>query len=92
MVSCSAGTKYENFIHDLVTMETKETLKAFDHIRKSGLPIRVIREDEIHVLLSAYLTAMLEPIAHDRPTDKALRCFDLVEDFFVPAWKHIMGF
>lgn len=92
IVCCSGGTRYESFVHDLVTMETQETLKAFDHIRESGVPIKPISEDEIHVLLSAYLTAVLEPIAHDWPTDKALRCLDLVEEFFIPAWKHIMGF
>ena len=92
ILCCSAGTKYENFIHDLVTMETRETVKAFDYIRQSGVPIKPISEDEVHVLLSAYLTAVLEPIAHDWPTEKALRCLDLVEEFFIPAWKHIMGF
>ena len=92
IVCCSGGTKYENFIHDLVTEETRQTLRAFDHIRESGVPIRPVSEDEVHVLLSAYLTALLEPIAHDWPTDKALRCLDLVEEFFIPAWKHIMGF
>ena len=92
IVCCSAGTKYENFVHDLVSMETRGTLKAFDYIRQSGIPIKPISEDEIHVLLSAYLTAVLEPIAHDWPTEKALKCLDLVEEFFIPAWKHIMGF
>ena len=92
IVCCSGGTKYENFVNDLVTMETKETVKAFDHIRASGIPIKPISEDELHVLLSAYLTAVLEPIAHDWPTEKALHCLDLVEEFFIPAWKQIMGF
>ena len=92
IVCCSGGTRYENFIHDLVTMETKETLQAFDYIRESGVPIKPISEDEVHVLLSAYLTAVLEPIAHNWSTDKALRCLDLVEEFFIPAWQHIMGF
>lgn len=92
LVCCSGGTQYENFVHELVTMETKETMRAFDHIRRSGVPIKPISEDELHVLLSAYLTAVLEPIAHDWPTDKALRCLDQVEEFFIPAWKHLMGF
>ena len=92
IVCCSGGTKYETFIHDLVTEETKETMNAFDHIRKSGVPIKPISEDEVHVLFSAYATALLEPIIHDWPTEKALRCLDLVEEFFIPAWKHIMGF
>ena len=91
IICCSHGTKYENFINDLVQMETKGTLKAFDYIREKGIPIKPITEDELHVLLSAYLTAVLEPIAHDWPTEKALKCLDLVEEFFIPAWKHIMG-
>ena len=89
---CSVSRVLKTLTALSVTMETKETLKAFDYIRESGVPIRPISEDEIHVLLSAYLSAVLEPIAHDWPTDKALRCLDLVEEFFIPAWKHIMGF
>lgn len=92
IVCCSAGTKYENFINDLVTAETRDTLRAFDYLRACGLPVRPISEDELHVLLSAYLTAVLEPIAHDWPMEQALQCLDLVEEFFIPAWKHIMGF
>ena len=92
ILCCSHGTKYENFIHEMIWMESEETMKAFEHIREKGVPVKPITVDEIHVLLSAYITAVLEPIAHDWPTDKALQCLDLVEEFFIPAWKHIMGF
>lgn len=92
IICCSHGTKYEKFIHDLVTMESRKTLEAFDYIRAKGIPVKDITEDEIHVLLSAYLTAILEPIAHDWPLDKAMKCLDLVEEFFMPAWEHVMGF
>ena len=92
LICCSHGTKYENFVHKLVWMEAEETVKAFDYIREKGIPIKPITVDEIHVLLSAYMTAVLEPIVHDWPTEKAMRCLDLVEEFFIPAWKHIMGF
>lgn len=91
LVCCSHGTRYENFIHDLVTEETKHTLQAFDYIRASGLYIREISEDELHVILSAYMTAVLEPVAHNWPLDKALKCLDQVEAFFMPAWEKLMG-
>ena len=92
IICCSHGTKYQNFIHDLVTLESEKTSEAFDYIRSHGIPIREISIDEIHVLLSAYITAVLEPIAHDWPLEKAMRCLDLVEDFFLPSWKHIIEF
>lgn len=92
IVCCSHGTKYESFINDLVQMETKGTMEAFNYIRNHGNSIREISEDELHVLLSAYFAAILEPVVHDWPLDKAMRCLDLVEDFFLPSWKHIMGF
>ena len=92
IVCCSGGTRYENFIHDLVHLETRETMKAFAYIREAGIPVKPITEDELHVLLSAYLTAVLEPVAHDWPMDKALQCLYRVEEFFIPAWQHMMGF
>ena len=92
IISCSHGTKYENFIHDLVKDETKQTLKAFDYIRSNGGNIREISEEELHVLLSAYMSAVMEPIVHDWPYEKAVKCLDLIEEFFIPAWKNLMGF
>ena len=92
IVSCSHGTKYENFIHDLIKDETKQTLKAINYIRDNGVNIREINIDELHVLLSAYMSAILEPIAHDWPYEKAVKCLDLIEEFFIPAWKNLMGF
>ena len=92
IICCSHGTKYENFIHNLIKIETKETMKAFDYIRKNGGHIKEISEDELHVLFSAYMLAIIEPIEHDWPFDKAVKCLDLIEDFFIPAWKNLMGF
>ena len=92
LLCCSKGTKYENFVHDLVMKEQKEMMKTLDILKAKGLPIKEINEDDLHLLLSAYETALFEPIVHNWPKDKTLHSLDILEEFFIPGWKKIMGF
>ena len=55
LFACSAGTKYENFIHDYVEENQKAFVKALVHLKKNGYPVKVIEEEELHMLLSAWL-------------------------------------
>ena len=43
-------------------------------------------------MLSAYTTAMFEPVVHNYSMEEALRCLKTVEAFFLPGWKQLMGF
>lgn len=91
VICCSSGTKYEDYIHDLVRKEQKIILKAIDYLRGQGIKIAEISEDELHIFLSAYITAIFEPIVHDWPIEKAMHGLDLIEEFFIPGWEHIFG-
>ncbi|MGX8719418.1 MAG: hypothetical protein ACQGQP_09985, partial [Desulfovibrio sp.] len=57
-----------------------------------GYPVRDIYPSELHLLLSAYSTALFEPVIHNYPLKDALRCLDTIEAFFLPGWKQLMGF
>ena len=87
----SGGTRYENFINDVVNQETEGTYKAIEYIAKLHNQEVKVSKDEIHILLSAYLTAIFEPIVHDYPLDKALHVLNVIEKFFIPGWERIMG-
>lgn len=65
LICCSAGTKYENFIHDFVMLEQKETLEYMEAARKQGISVRKVEPRELHLLLSAYATAVFEVVVHD---------------------------
>ena len=86
------GTKYENFLHDLTEGGQSQFLLYFPRLKELGYPVRDIHPSELHLLLSAYSTALFEPVIHNYPLEDALRCLDTIEAFFLPGWKQLMGF
>ena len=92
LMTCSAGTKYENFIHEYALENQKQLLEAIRYFRKKGYPASDIDEEELHMLLSAYLTACFEPIVHDCDEAMIDRYLSTIQEFFMPGWLKIMGF
>ena len=91
LISRSAGTKYENFIHDYVEDNQKEFLEAIRYLKGKGYQTVELGEEELHMLLSAYLTACFEPIIHDYDDTKVINYLNTVQEFFMPGWLKIMG-
>lgn len=91
LMTCSGGTKYENFIHDLTEENQKEFLDALKYLKKKGYPVKVVTEEELHMLLSAYLTACFEPIIHDYDEASIDKYLNIIQEFFMPGWMRIMG-
>ncbi len=91
LMTCSAGTRYENFIHEYARENQKELLDAIRYLKKKGYPASDIDEEELHVLISAYLTACFEPIIHDCDEAKIDKYLGTIQNFFMPGWFKIMG-
>ena len=91
ILCCSQGTKYENFIDDLVNEHQRLMLDVFDKLREHGVPVKDIVPEELHILMSAYTTAMFEPIIHDYPQENAMHYLQTIEAFFLPGWHDLMG-
>ena len=91
LLTGAKGSKYENFVHDFVEKGQKEILVAISCMKESGYPAADIEEEELHVLLSAYITAMLETIVHDYNDDRIRKYLDRINEFFMPGWLKIMG-
>ena len=91
ILCCSQGTAYENFVHDLVIEHQTIMMDVFGMLRDQGLPVRDISEEELHILMSAYTTALFEPVMHNYPLDKAMHHLKTIEAFFLPGWHDLMG-
>ena len=91
LVAKSKGTRYEDFLHDLTENGQIQFMSYFPLLRELGYPVWDIKPAELHLLLSAYTTALFEPVIHRYPPEDALRCLDTVEAFFLPGWKKLMG-
>ncbi len=88
----SKGTHYENFLHDMVNEDQKEMLKVLDFLKSRGNKVVEVSEKEMHTILSAAYTAMLEPVIHDYTHSETEHCLSVVEEFFMPGWQKLMGF
>ncbi|MBR2294908.1 MAG: TetR/AcrR family transcriptional regulator [Clostridiales bacterium] len=91
LMSRSGGTKYENFIHDYVEENQKMFLKTIKYMKDNGYHAKDLSEQELHMLMSAYLTACFEPIIHDYDDDAVIKNLNTVQEFFMPGWMKIMG-
>lgn len=91
VLCCSQGTRYENYVDDLVREGQRLMVVAFDKLRAQGAPVKSISDDELHIMLSAYTTALFEPVIHDYPEKDLNHYLQTIEDFFMPGWLRIMG-
>lgn len=91
LLCCSAGTRYENFAHDFVMLEQRETLAFMEAAKKRGIPVKEIREEELHLLLSAYITAVFEVVVHDFSREDAVHYVTTLQQFFYPGWRAVLG-
>lgn len=92
LLTCASGTKYGSFLHDLTQTAQEQTLQYLPILREKGLAVRAISPMELHLLYSAYVTALFEPVIHHYSPDESMRCLETVEAFFLPGWKALFGF
>ena len=82
----------DSFLHDLTQTAQEQTLQYLPILREKGLAVRAISPMELHLLYSAYVTALFEPVIHRYTLNESMRCLETVEAFFLPGWKALFGF
>lgn len=87
----SEGTKYANWLHECVMLEQQETLAYMEAAKAKGIPVRDIRPEELHLLLTAYVSAMFEVVVHDFSKEDAIHYLKTLEEFFIPGWRAVLG-
>ena len=92
LINKSHGSKYENFLNDLVEDHQSKMTPQLDDLRTLGFDVKDISDKELHMLITAYCTALFEPVVHSYSLDDAVRYLDTVEAFFMPGWKNLLGF
>lgn len=91
LICRSAGTPYENLVHDLTEQCTDEMMNFLQCCKERGASVREVRRDEMHMLVSAYNAALLQPIEHGYDKADAERYLKTMVDFFTPGWRMITG-
>ncbi len=81
----AAGTRYENFNHEFVTLASYAYEQFYDEARKRGLARAEVTREEFHVLISSFWTCICEPIIHDMTWEQIEEHCRVICRFF--NWK-----
>ncbi len=87
----SKGSIYENFKHDIASLEEKVTLKYMEEIRKKGIPVKDFEQKEFHLLVTSCIEALFQTVIHGFSKDEALHFAETVSAFYAPAWSAYFG-
>lgn len=90
LVVGSKGTKYENFLEQLVTMEEQSSKQMYAMLDASGISYNTVTDEQLHIAVTAYITALFEIIRHEMPKAKAIENIKFIYNFFSGAWKSML--
>ncbi len=88
----SAGTKYENFVHELVELQVDKTLIYHEELRKIGKLQGEIDRDLFHILTSAYYESLFEIIRHDIKKEDAIGYIEKISFFFIAGFETVIKY
>lgn len=90
VICCSEGTRYANYIHDLVELEVSQTEVYYEKLRQLGKLEGSISHDSHHMITSAYFTAVFETVAHDMDRERAIEYVNELAAFFNHGWNGLL--
>ena len=91
LVCCSQGTRYENYAHKLAEMEEESSLRYIEALRRHGDHVPEFDRREFHLLVSANVEAVLQPIRHQFTREEAMHYAETINTFFSKGWKWLCG-
>ncbi|WP_027398994.1 TetR/AcrR family transcriptional regulator [Anaerovorax odorimutans] len=91
LVSCADGTAFSDFIHDLVEIELEYTLKFIKSTGNDALVTGRATPELLHIIASAFFTAVFEVVKHDMSKEVADSYVDSLKQFFMAGWETILN-
>lgn len=91
LLICHAeGTKYANYIHELVELDVARTEKYYAILRERGKIMGEVSRELHHMITSAYFTAVFETVVHDMPRERAMAYIEELALFFNSGWEGLL--
>lgn len=90
VVCCAEGTRYANYIHELVEIEVEQTEDYYNRLRQLGKLDGTVSHELHHMITSAYFAAVFETVAHDMTRDHAIQYVNELATFFNCGWNGLL--
>lgn len=90
VICCSEGTKYADYIHELVGLEVSRTEKYYSLLKEKGKMTGSVSHELHHMITSAYFTAAFETVVHDMTREQAIEYVGELAIFFNSGWAGLL--
>lgn len=92
LLMCSDGTKYNNFVDDMVMLEVNERERLFKIMKKKKSEFTELRKKEYHLLTHSYFSSIFDVVIHDFTKKEALEYGHTLVTFSSAGWRAVFGF
>lgn len=92
LLRCSDGTRYSNFLDDVVSLETDISLRALGEAEKLGIITHELpSRTEMHIICHAYISSVFEAVLHDLSREEMDRYVSMIVEFFTAGSCKVLG-
>lgn len=91
IVSCGAGSGYEDYIDRLARMEEESTVVFIGTLKDAGRDVPEIRQELCHMLSNALFNGIFETVVHGFSYTQARDYVHGLERFFTAGWYELLG-
>ena len=91
LLCCSEGTRFANFIDEMVEIEMNGTQAYKNVLAKLGHPSPPIDPTLEHILITGMFHTFFELIIHEMPLVNAENYVEQMRAFYTAGWMKIMG-
>ena len=90
LITCAGGTAYSDYVNGLVGKEVESTEVFMESTGNDALSTGRVTPELMHIISSAYFTAVFEIVAHDMPRKAAESYVRSLTRFFTAGWKTVL--
>lgn len=91
IIQCSEGTRYWDFIHQLVVREVDSTYTYMETLREMGCNIEPLNKELIHMIASGLFSGIFETVIHDMSKEEAKEAVLQMHRFYSAGWAELLG-
>jgi len=92
LLKCSDGTKYSDFLNDVVCMETDISLRSLGLAKERGfISAELPSETEMHMICHAYVSSVFEAVLHDLSREEMEKYIHTIVTFFTAGAYQVLG-
>lgn len=91
LISKAEGTRYANFLDELVETESKATHKYLQVLEDLGNPSPPISPRLEHIIITGMFNTYLELVLHQMPWEEAVLYLEEMQAFYTAGWMKLMG-